>query len=162
MQPNPAGVVIASVFDQDGENYIYATEDQFQSWSLRAPSQRILPYPDSVFGYLTLKNGKQIHASKLAEQIGLKGENPVAMEARGGRILLSANTDKGLSFVISKKPVTDFANLKASDFTAASSPAAELAAGSVSADTTSPRIIAVGTQKDGSAIVARRGLGMCE
>ena len=161
MQPSPAGVVVASVFDKDGENYIYATEDQFQTWSLRAPSQRILPYPDSIFGYLNLKSGKQIHSAELAKQIGLKGDNPVAMELKGGRILISVNTDKGMSVLITKKPVTDVTKLKAADFSPASNPASA-AFGTVSADTTSPRILAVGTDKEGSSIVLRRGLGMAE
>ena len=84
------------------------------------------------------------------------------MALKDGRVLVSANTDKGMVLVISKKPVTEFEKLKASDFTAASNPAEDLAAGTISADTTSPRIIAVGTMKDGSAVIARRGLGMCE
>ena len=161
MQPNPAGVIVASVFDKDGENYVYATEDKGKTWSLRAPSQRILPYPDSIYGYLNLKCGRQIHSADLAKQIGLKGENPVAMELRDGRILISANTDKGMSLLITKKPVDDVTKLKAGDFFAASNPA-NAAAGTVSADTTSPRILAVGTDKDGSSIVLRRGLGMAE
>ena len=161
MQPNPAGVVVASVFDKDGENYIYATEDQFQTWSLRAPSQRILPYPDSIFGYLNLKSGKQIHSADLAKQIGLKGENPVAMELKDGRILISVNTEKGMSVLITKKPVTDVTKLKTGDFSSASNPAGA-AAGTISADTTSPRILAVGTDKECSSIVLRRGLGMAE
>ena len=161
MQPSPAGVIVASVFDKSGENYVYATEDKGKTWSLRAPSQRILPYPDSIYGYLNLKCGKQIHSADLAKQIGLKGENPVAMELRDGRILISANTDKGMSLLITKKPVTDVTKLKADDFFAASNPA-NAAAGTVSADTTSPRILAVGTDKEGSSIVLRRGLGMAE
>ena len=83
------------------------------------------------------------------------------MELRDGRILISANTDKGMSLLITKKPVDDVTKLKADDFFEASNPA-KAAAGTVSADTTSPRILAVGTDKEGSSIVLRRGLGMAE
>ena len=83
------------------------------------------------------------------------------MELKDGRILISANTDNGMTVLITKKPVTDVTKLKAGDFSAAFNPAGA-AAGTVSADTTSPRILAVGTDKAGSSIVLRRGLGMAE
>jgi hypothetical protein len=66
-----------------------------------------------------------------------------------------------MSVLITKKPVSDVTKLKSGDFSAASNPASA-AAGTVSADTTSPRILAVGTDKEGSSIVLRRGLGMVE
>ena len=66
-----------------------------------------------------------------------------------------------MALLITKKPVTDVTKLKAADFSAAANPA-NAVAGTVSADTTSPRILAVGTDKEGSSIVLRRGLGMAE
>ena len=121
---------------------------------------RISSWIDSVFAYVS--------AEAINHAVPIPGYKVV--EGRSKRVftdtkaVVDTAVRNGYTDLYKQQLITltEFEKLKASDFTAASNPAEDLAVGTVSADTTSPRIIAVGTKKDGSAVIARRGLGMCE
>jgi len=144
-----------------GIDRIFVSADQGATWTEDDPNKRLLPYPNSCYGYLNLKNGQQIECNSFAAKIGLKDKNLNFVELIDGRIAVSCKAANGASEVrISKKPVADITKAKAGDFVV-TAPQKAIATNGMLAGTGTPRVHVVGTD-GGKSVQSRRGLSMME
>ncbi len=85
---NPDGTILVS-FKSADSTYVYSSSDEGLTWKNDDPNKRMLPYPEEIFGYLTI-NDIQLQENQFAKQLGYPQEKaPLLFSLSNGKIGIS-------------------------------------------------------------------------